>query len=161
MKTDKQIRIIRRLTVAFIACLVLSGITAFPLASEMDFLSNNIEAFPDFIQNWIREVNDSVQHTDAKILYGTDWLAFAHLIIASFFVGVYINPVKNKFIVQIGMIACFAIFPLAFICGPIRGIPFFHQLIDCCFGIIGLIPLGIIYRKIKQLENKDQSLIIA
>jgi hypothetical protein len=44
------------------------------------------------------------------------------------------------------------IFPLAFICGPIRHIPFYWQLIDCSFGIIGIIPLFFCYRWIKQLE---------
>jgi hypothetical protein len=152
LNPKKQVKTIRIFTVAFVICLALSGITAFPLVSEMNFLERHLDLFPVFLQEWLSKVSESVRNTDPKILYGTDWLAFAHLIIASFFIGVYINPVKNKFIVQMGMLACLAIFPLAFICGPIRGIPFFHQLIDCCFGIIGLIPLAIIYKKIRQLE---------
>lgn len=150
MQTIKQIRI---LVILFIISLALSGITAFPLSSEMNFLETQKELFPSLFGNWISEVNKAIKQTDSVVLYGTDWLAFAHLIIASFFIGVYKDPVKNKFIVQIGIIACFAVFPLAFICGPIRGIPLFHQIIDCCFGIIGLIPLTIIYKKIKQLEQ--------
>lgn len=149
MPTIKQIR---RLIIFFIISLALSGITAFPLQTEMDFLQQHCSSFPNFMCNWITEVNSSVSKTDSIVLYGTDWLAFAHIIIDLFFIGVYINPVKNKFIVQVGMIACVAVFPLAFICGPIRGIPFFHQIIDCCFGIIGFVPLLIIYKKIKQLE---------
>jgi hypothetical protein len=39
------------------------------------------------------------------------------------------------------MIACVAIIPLAFICGPIRQIPFYWRLIDCSFGVFGIIPL--------------------
>ncbi len=33
------------------------------------------------------------------------------------------------------------VLPLALICGPIRNIPFFWQLIDCSFGIVGFILL--------------------
>ena len=95
----------------------------------------------------------NINQTPDVILYGTDWLAFAHLVIALFFIGVYIDPVKNKFNVVVGMIACAGVFPLAFIMGPLRGIPFFHQLIDCSFGVLGLIPLMIVYKKIKKLEN--------
>lgn len=157
MATIKQIR---RLIIFFIISLALSGITAFPLQTEMDFLQQHCGSFPDFMCKWITEVNTSISQTDPIVLYGTDWLAFAHLIISLFFVGVYINPAKNKFIVQVGMIACVAVFPLAFICGPIRGIPFFHQIIDCCFGIIGFVPLLIIYKKIKQLEFIEHNVFL-
>jgi hypothetical protein len=53
-----------------------------------------------------------------------------------------------------GMIACIAVFPLAFICGPIRGIPFFHQIIDISFGFFGFILLLNIYNNINQLKSK-------
>jgi hypothetical protein len=38
------------------------------------------------------------------------------------------------------------------IAGPIRSIPWFHILIDCSFGLIGLIPLGWALRLIRKLE---------
>ena len=85
--------------------------------------------------------------------YGYDWLAFAHLVIAVAFFGVLKDPVWNKWIIQFGRIACSMIFPLAFIAGYVRGIPFYWQLIDCSFGVIGFIPLTVCYRKIEQLEN--------
>lgn len=115
----------------------------------------NIEIFPDFFHSWIQTVYDSVHQTPSIVLYGTDWLAFAHIIISLFFIGVYQNPVRNKFIVDIGIIACLGVIPLAFICGPIRYIPFYHQLIDCCFGLLGLIPLFYIKNKIKLLQESN------
>lgn len=154
MKTT-ELTFIRRTTVAFIVCLALSGITAFPLISETEWLMRHSASFPSLLQNWIWEVYQAVHQTPRIVLYGTDWLAFAHLIIALFFIGVYRNPVRNKFIVLTGMIACVGVFPLAFICGPLRGIPFFHQLIDCCFGAIGLIPLGLVYRRIQKIEQRN------
>lgn len=152
MKTE-EIKNIRRVVAVFIILLALSGITAFPLVTEVNFMITHINSFPVFFHNWIRTVYDSVHQTPSIVFYGTDWLAFAHIIIGLFFVGVYQNPVRNKFIVDVGIVACIAVFPLAFICGPIRGIPFFHQIIDCCFGLLGLVPLFYIRRKIKLLEQ--------
>ncbi len=154
MKTN-DITFIRRMTVAFIICLVLSGITAFPLVTETGFMMRHLSSFPKALQPWIEHVYTSVRHTPGIVLYGTDWLAFAHIVIALFFIGVYLDPVRYKFIVQVGIVACVGVLPLAFICGPVRGIPFLHQLIDCSFGIIGLLPLGILYHRIRRLEQSS------
>jgi hypothetical protein len=86
------------------------------------------------------------------LLYGYDWLAFAHFILAILFIGPYRYPVKNIWVIQFGLIACVLIFPLAFIAGSFRGIPFGWQLIDCSFGVVGAIPLWICYHKAKQLS---------
>jgi hypothetical protein len=59
------------------------------------------------------------------LAYGTDWLAFAHLVIAIAFLGPLKDPVRNIWVVEFGMIACLLVIPLALICGPIRGIPFY------------------------------------
>ena len=142
----------------FIILLILSGVTAFPLVSEVNWMVENISLFPSYFHGWIYTVYNSVTSTPSIVLYGTDWLAFAHIIIALFFVGVYINPVRNKFTIDVGIIACIAVFPLAFICGPIRNIPFYHQIIDCCFGAIGLIPLIYIRNKINAIEKIENNL---
>lgn len=156
MKTEiKKIRII--ITV-FIIILVLSGVTAFPIRTEISFLASHCRSFPLFLQNWINRICSSLQQTPEIVLYGTDWLAFAHLIIAIFFIGVFLDPVKNKFIVIAGITACLGVLPLAFIMGNIRGIPLFHQFIDCSFGVLGLIPLIMIYKKIKKAENETSGL---
>ena len=152
MKTT-ELKKIRKVVSVFIVLLVLSGITAFPLVTEVDWMTSHINYFPSFFHDWIMKVSDSVHQTPSIVLYGTDWLAFAHIIIALFFIGVYIDPIKNKFNINVGIISCIAVFPLAFICGPIRGIPFYHQIIDCCFGMLGLIPLIYIKKKIKILEK--------
>ena len=148
----KQIRI---LLLLFTSLLVLSGITAFPVKTELAILTKYISAFPYKLQDWINILNESVRNTPDIIFYGTDWLAFSHIIISLFFIPVFINPIKYKMNVIIGIISCLAVFPLAFICGAIRGIPFFHQLIDCSFGAGGMILLYIIYKKINQLEKNE------
>lgn len=155
MKNQIEIKNIRRVVIVFIILLALSGITAFPLVTEVDFMITHLNLFPVYFHEWIRTVYESVHQTPSIVLYGTDWLAFAHIIIGLFFVGVYQNPVRNKFIVEVGIVACIAVLPLAFICGPIRHIPFYHQIIDCCFGLLGLIPLFYVRRKIKFLEGSN------
>ena len=154
MKTT-ELKKIRRVTVVFITLLVLSGVTAFPLITEVDWMMAHLSSFPTFFHHWIKQVSDAVHQTPSVVLYGTDWLAFAHIIIALFFVGVYIDPVKNKFNITVGIVSCIAVFPLAFICGPIRGIPFYHVLIDCSFGALGLIPLLYVKHQIKLLEKNS------
>lgn len=156
MKTpDQNLATIRKWLIVFILLLVLSGITAFPIESELQWLSLHLSSFPETLQIWICKIYDSVKSTNEKypqLAYGTDWLAFAHIVIATAFIGPYIDPVKNKWVIQFGIIACVMVFPLAFIAGNIRQIPFYWQLIDCSFGLIGIIPLYIIHKLIKRIE---------
>ncbi len=158
MKTQKEKKLktsIRKWILVFIVFLILSGITAFPIESELSFLINHSSYFPELMKNWLITIYNAVGETNSKypfLSYGTDWLAFAHLVIAVVFIGPLMNPVKNIWVIQFGMIACIMIFPLALIAGPIRDIPFFWQLIDCSFGVFGFIPLYLCYRKIKILE---------
>jgi hypothetical protein len=150
---------IKRWIILFIVFLILSGITAFPLEWELSVLNNHSNYFHDFIQHWLPLVFQAIAETNAKypfMAYGTDWLAFAHIVIATVFIGPLKDPVKNIWVIQFGMIACLMVFPLAFICGPIRGIPFYWQLIDCSFGILGIIPLYICYKNILKLEQLQQ-----
>jgi hypothetical protein len=143
----------------FLLALIFSGITAFPLQRELELLSQSInpETHSSF-DFWILTVRDGLHDTYAKypwIGYGTDWLAFAHIVIATFFVGPFINPVRNVWVLQAGLIACMLIVPLALICGEVRQIPFGWRLIDCSFGILGAIPLYYCLRLVKILEGKD------
>jgi hypothetical protein len=46
------------------------------------------------------------------------------------------------------MIACLLIIPFALVVGSFREIPFGWRLIDCSFGIFGLIPLNICRKEI-------------
>lgn len=150
----KQIQIIRRLLGLFMVILFLSGLTAIPVDPELSFL---LRFFPSGsgIHHWLSKVLAAYREVNAAhpfLLYGYDWLAFAHFVLAILFVGPYKDPVKNIWVIQFGLIACVLILPLAFIAGAFRGIPLGWQLIDCSFGIFGAIPLWICYRKAKQLS---------
>jgi hypothetical protein len=150
---------IRLLIVFFIVALILSGVTAFPVETELRWLQNQPSMAPAFAKEWLQNVYVALVETNAKypmLAYGFDWLAFAHIVIAMAFIGSLKDPIKNKWIIDWAILACLAVIPLAFIAGPIRHIPMFHILIDCSFGVVGLIPLLICKKWIKQLE--DQSL---
>ncbi|MFT3687373.1 MAG: hypothetical protein QM783_21035 [Phycisphaerales bacterium] len=156
MEAENLKKQIQKLIILFIVCLILSGITAFPIESELAILNANTSAFPDTFQHWINEVYLAVKCTNEEfpyLSYGTDWLAFAHIVIAVAFIGPLRDPVRNIWVIQFGMIACIMVFPLAFIAGPIRGIPFYWQLIDCSFGFFGFVLLYYCYRKIVDLER--------
>jgi hypothetical protein len=157
-------RKIRILLSLFVFGLVLSGITAFPLVTELEILNRYFgegSAIGNSLPGlgvWISKVQIGLIETDKNfpfILYGTDWLAFAHIVIAIAFWGPLVDPVKNKWVVQFGLIACLSIFPLALICGPIRHIPFYWRLIDCSFGIVGALPLLLALKYIREVERGE------
>ncbi len=135
--------------------LALSGVTAFPIESELAFLAHH-PSVSSTVGNWINTVYSAVKITNNNypyLIYGTDWLAFGHLVIATAFIGPLKDPVKNIWVLQFGLIACIMVFPLAFIAGPIRHIPFYWRLIDCSFGVLGLLPLTICYNYARKMEK--------
>ncbi len=147
----------------FIAGLVLSGVTAFPLQSELGWLAHLLHtswlrpiAESTHLLPWIERVSEALSVTNGRypfLAYGTDWLAFAHLVIAIAFIGPWVDPVRNKWVITFGLIACAGVIPLALIAGPIRGIPLPWRLIDCSFGVLGSVPLLICRRSIIALEQ--------
>lgn len=158
----KILKKIRGIIVFFMIALALSGITAFPIETELntffsvtDINSESVNDYPEIFK-FLHYIKENVTETNLKapqLAYGCDWLAFAHLVIALLFIGPYRDPVRNKWVIQWGMIACASILPLAFICGPIRQIPFYWRLIDCSFGVFGIIPLLLCMKYIKALEK--------
>ena len=166
MTNDIQIlrKRIRWLLWFFMVGLVLSGLTAFPIKTEVDFLQKVVgegsgmeTAWPEMAR-WVSFVHRGVAQMSRKypfMAYGTDWLAFAHIVIAIAFVGPLRDPVKNIWVVEFGMIACILVIPLAMICGPIRGIPLFWRLIDCSFGVIGIIPLWLTRRYVQRVVELE------
>lgn len=155
------LRRIRWLLAFFMAALVLSGLTAFPLEWELDVLAGLLGipegASPESysgLRHWITFVRNGLHETYAEypfMAYGTDWLAFAHIVIAVAFIGPFRDPVRNIWVFTFGMTACVLLVLLALICGPLRGIPFYWQLIDCSFGVFGFIPLWFCRRFTQEL----------
>ena len=157
-------RRIRALAWLFIIGLILAGATAIPLPAEVDWLVKITGArqlvetpasTPDpawavwlvRIQNDLRDLATS----HPVLFYGTDWLAFGHFMIALVFVGALRDPVRNAWLFTFGIIACACVVPYAFVFGAIRGIPFWWRLIDCSFGVFGIIPVWYCRKWVNEL----------
>jgi hypothetical protein len=163
--SNRLLRRIRGLLVFFIVALVLSGVTAFPLLHELNWLCALLghgEGVPAAghtgLDYWLLHVREGLADSHARwpfLAYGTDWLAFAHIVIAFFFVAPLRDPVRNIAVLRAGLAACVAVVPLALIAGGMRGIPFYWRLIDCSFGVFGLVPLVLALRWTKQLEKLE------
>src|SRR4030095_13258049 len=100
----------------FITALVLSGLTAFPLLTELSIVSKlfGIQDATPFaayqgLKHWIAYVHFGLGQTYAAfpfVAYGTDWLAFSHLVIALFFFGPFVAPLRNAWVLHAGLVAC-------------------------------------------------------
>ncbi len=161
MTAARTLAWIRVCLAVMIAGLVISGVTAFPLREELAMGSDLLHAAgvgqwaPETVA-WVDRVAGALAETATQypfLAYGTDWLAFAHLVIAVVFIGPMVDPVRNIWVIQFGVIACAGIIPLALIAGGIRGIPLGWQLLDISFGVIGVIPLLIAWRLTRRLER--------
>ena len=99
---EPDTRTLRKIRVAisiFIVGLILSGVTSFALHTELNWLVSmrGPDANSGF-DHWLRTVRDGLAVTHENypwLAYGTDWLAFAHIVIALFFIGPLVDPVRN------------------------------------------------------------------
>jgi hypothetical protein len=153
--------VIRRIRIwlsVVIAALFVSGVTAFPLESELGWIVRHVFLVPlPGLIAWLNRVYDGLAATNRAypfLAYGTDWLAFAHLVLAVLFIGPWHDPVKNKWVVQLGLIACVGVLFLALLAGPVREIPVYWRLIDCSFGVFGALPLWLCLNDIRRLEER-------
>ncbi len=153
MNTD--LRFIRRWLAFFVAALVLSGLTAVPLVRLTGLLHAWTSAVGGPLHGWAAHAAEAVAHVDAKypiLFYGTDWLAFAHVVIGLAFIGPYRDPVRNRWVIEWGLWCCVLVLVLAFAWAPFRGIPFFWRCVDASFGVVGAVPLWLVLRRIHRME---------
>ena len=138
--------------------LFLAGISVWPAVAEIDFLVSIVwgeQAPTHELHLFLLKAKQGLIETEAKypfILYGLDWLAFAHIALAILFAGAITDPVRNKWIVQCGLIMCFGVAILAAVFVPIRGLPKIWFLFDVFFAIAA-IPLVVALLDIKFLEK--------
>lgn len=166
MKAASLEKRIRLLLGVFMVGLVASGLTALVLPWGADLLRAWFgsgtaagDAWPA-LARWIDLVHRGVHETDAAypfLLYGTDWLAFGHIAIAVGFLGPLRDPVRNVWVIQFGIVACLLLIPWALLFGPIRGIPLYWRLIDCSFGVFGLVPLLLALRYTCRLAGMKEA----
>jgi hypothetical protein len=154
----------------FIAALVASGLTAIPLRWEVSLLASwsgiDPQADPATLtgwSHWIAKVREGLEvsyGTYPFLACGTDWVAFAHVVIAIFFLGPLFKPGSNEWVLITGMIACVLVIPTAFAMGAARGVPMGWRLIDSSFGFFGFFPLfycWVLGRRIRLSRAATQS----
>ncbi len=153
---------VRILIILFIVGLTLSGLTAIPSQWETGILKQLLGSGTWFssllpeISIWVDQIYEGVQNAYGQypfLAYANDWLAFGHVAIAIAFIGPLRDPVRNIWVIEFGMIACFLVIPWSFIFSLLRGIPWFWTLTDMSFGILGMIPLWFVRRDILRLRQ--------
>jgi len=166
MNTKRHLLWIRIILIFFVFALGISGFTAIPLRFELNILNSIagegtiVEDVVPMLATWISLVHNALENLYQNyefLAYGYDWLAFGHFVIAIAFLGAVNNPVRNRWVIEFGMIACVLIIPYAFFFGQIRGIPFLWRVIDMLFGIFGIIPLYIARKMTIEMEANTQS----
>ena len=153
MKKIDRLKRIKAFLLLFIFFLFLSGLTAIPIDSELTLLLHFAPPH-SALEIWLSRVLSGYQITKEKypfLLYGYDWLAFAHFVLTILFVGPYKNPVRNIWIIEFGLIACVLVIPFAFVAGYFRGIPIGWRLIDCSFGVFAFALLWYCYFQLKRV----------
>lgn len=162
---ESKIRRIRVLLVLVAVGLVLVGLTTYPLLWEVSLLSQwfgEASALSGFaeVSRFITHIYEGVSlvhHQYPVILYGLDWLGFAHIAIALAFVGPIKKPLEHYWVVEWGLWVCLLCVPAIFFYGYSRGIPLFWSVIDCMFPLVALVPLSIAYRDILLLKAGEKS----
>lgn len=146
----------------FMVALVVSGLTAFGVETQMRLALPYFPSEETALGAWLWKVYRALQDTNYRypfLSYGFDWLAFAHIVIAVAFIGPWRDPLRNQWVIHFGMIACVMVFPLALVMGGYRGLPLGWRLVDCSFGVGGLIVLGYCNSLINRLARVGEEVL--
>jgi hypothetical protein len=155
---------IRALLTFFMLALAFSGLTAIPLEWGINLLvkwfgtDTWLASLWPAMSQWLVIVQQAILATAQNypfMFYGTDWLAFGHIVIALTFIGPLRDPVKNIWVVELGMLACILVIPWGMGFALLRGIPLFWLPIDFSFGVFGIVPLWLARRYILELEKSN------
>ncbi len=141
--------------------LFISGVTVWPAITELEWLVYAVwgdSVATGELHRFTLQVIEALKYVDQTypyLMYGYDWLAFAHIVLAILFAGAAHDPVRNKWIIQCGLIMCGLIPVLAAICIPARGIPWVWFYIDFAFAPAAAIPLWIALRDVCKAEKSS------
>jgi hypothetical protein len=143
--------------------LFLAGVTVWPAISELKTAVHWIwgDKVPTGeLHRFLLKAIEGLEDTRVRypfLLYAHDWLAFAHVALAILFAGATRDPVRNKWIVQCGLIMCALVPVLGGICIPLRGLPGWWFWIDFSFAPAAALPLWIAYRDIRYVEQHSKT----
>ncbi len=129
--------------------LLVTGLASFPLVRETEALLGLLARSAHFgagtpLFEWILRVHLALAAsaiTAPFLAFRSDALALAYLLSAILFLGPYRDPVRNRWVINFGLIGLLGVLLLAFIAGPIRGVPLFWRFIDAAFDLLCAFPL--------------------
>ena len=100
---ERKIKLIRGLLLFFMVALFLSGLTAIPIDAELAWLLKTFRETAFFMPGFPGCCPHTIGVKEAHpfLLYGYDWLAFAHFILAILFIGPYRDPVRNIWVIRV------------------------------------------------------------
>ena len=156
--TSKEAQLRSRIKGAIIITIIgllLNGMSAVPLRTEMNMLLSKPGLLPGFLRDWWTYVNKGVNETSNQynfMRYGFDWLGFAHLLIAIAFFGPLRDPIKNEWVIKWGIIASSLSILMALGWERLRAIPMWWSMLDAGIGVVALIILLLCYRWIQDLK---------
>lgn len=160
MNTWKALKRARIMLGIVVFGLLVSGVTVWPAVPELKLAVRMVwgPAAPvGVLHAFVLRAIEGLEHVQANypfMLYAHDWLAFAHIMLAFLFAGAIKDPVRNKWIVQCGLVMCASIPLLAGVCIPIRGLPSCWFWIDFAFAPAAAWPLWIALRDILKVERQ-------
>jgi len=140
--------------------LFVSGVTIWPVVWELKTAVQVVWGGGEatgVIHRFVLQAIEGIEAMQAKypfMLYGYDWLAFAHVGLAILFAGALRDPIRNVWVVQFGLIMCALVPVLGGVCIPLRGIPFHWFWIDFVFAPCAAVPLWIALRDIRRVERE-------
>ncbi len=155
---DRLRRRIRGWLWVFIVGLVFSGLTAIPLAWELDLLAHWVTPHGLLWRSGSGASGMACIETYAQAPFHGLWDGLAGVRASDYRprvcraaartrpqpLGNYVRHDCLRLVV-----------PWAMVFGSLRGIPFFWRLIDCSFGVFGIIPLWLCRRDIDRLERME------
>jgi hypothetical protein len=145
------------------AGLFVSGMTCYFLPWELRTVIDAVWGRGEGARTWMPQMHAFILKMEQAVLLvrrdypelflGTDYLGFAHVLLAILFFGAMRDPARNIWVIQFGLIASVLVIPAAFFFGSLRGAPFLHYLVDSSFGTGAVIFLYAAYRGARSLES--------
>ena len=144
-----------------IAGLLLSGAAAFSPIRETRWILGSLSRTVHFgvgtpLFEWLIRTRQALIATSVTapfLAYQTDREGLGRLLLALLFLGPYRDPLRNRWVINFGLLTCAALVGFAFVAGPIRQIPVLWQCVDALFALLCALPLLLCRHYLQLLEH--------
>lgn len=141
----------------FISGVFLSGYAFIPLEKILLLVQGWVHAYAPM--GHIKKLYDSFY--DASLItndnlpflaYRRFWMAFARIAVAICSIAVFVNPMRNRTVLDVSAVLAMAVLPLSLLHGIVYHVPLFWITTDCLMAFGSLLPLALCRRYINQLN---------